>query len=313
MTKASVPENSVTVLIAAFNAEHFLRRAVLSALDQTAYVSEVLIVDDASTDGTASEAKRLAEHDPRVRLIQLDVNSGPAAARNRGFGHANGAWIAVLDADDAFRPDRVRQMVEAGVTHFADIVIDSLCYFAPATNHTGSSILAESGGTGLVSLDEYVEHARPFRKDVDWGLLKPIFRSSFIREGGLLYPEHSRHGEDFLLMVEALAKGGRLVLLRRAGYLYTGRDAGLSRTSLDYGTMCRHTRNLMADPRFAQNKRLQRAFSARLRALDRLILLREFQSLRRDRAYVAMLSRIVSDHAFRTMIGFVLLRRLHLV
>src|ERR1700730_12982672 len=72
----------ISVLIPAYNAGPFLRRAVQSALPQTLAPLEVLIVNDASTDNTLDIAKALACEDARVRVISLPTNVGPAAARN---------------------------------------------------------------------------------------------------------------------------------------------------------------------------------------------------------------------------------------
>ena len=80
---------TVSVLIAAYNASRFLRRAVQSALAQTLAPLEVLIVDDASTDDTRVVANALAAEDSRVRILTLPVNSGPAAARNVGLNAAS--------------------------------------------------------------------------------------------------------------------------------------------------------------------------------------------------------------------------------
>ncbi len=88
--------NSVSVIIPAYNAEKWITRAIDSVLKQTEPVGEILVVDDGSTDTTAERVKK---YGPRVRLIQ-QANAGVSAARNRGIEEAKGEWIAFLDADD---------------------------------------------------------------------------------------------------------------------------------------------------------------------------------------------------------------------
>src|SRR5579859_6471888 len=110
MTRQDCAGSSVTVLIPAYNAGPFLHRAVGSALDQTHPPLEVIVVDDGSTDDTADVAQRLALADPRVRVIRLPENGGPAKARNAGLDLARGEWVAVLDADDAYMHARLEDL-----------------------------------------------------------------------------------------------------------------------------------------------------------------------------------------------------------
>ena len=101
----------ISVIVAAHNREGFLRETVYSALYQSLPNSEVIIVDDASTDATASVARRLASEDARVRLLQLPRNVGPSAARNAALDNARGEYIAILDADDVCLPNRFERQV----------------------------------------------------------------------------------------------------------------------------------------------------------------------------------------------------------
>lgn len=100
----TLPTSSVrvSVIIAAFNAEAFLLRAIASVLGQDEPGVEVIVVDDNSTDRTAAVVEEL--HDPRVRLVRLEHNLGAAGARQKGLEHAVGDLIATLDADDEWLP-----------------------------------------------------------------------------------------------------------------------------------------------------------------------------------------------------------------
>src|SRR5699024_7113193 len=74
---------------------------------------ELIVVDDASTDGTCSVVQGYAEKDNRVRLIKFDQNRGPAAARNAAIEAAQGRFVAFLDSDDTWHEDKLRVQVEA--------------------------------------------------------------------------------------------------------------------------------------------------------------------------------------------------------
>lgn len=299
---------AVTVLIAAYNAEPFLHRAVASVLEQTLPVKEVLIVDDASTDGTVAVARRLAQGDERIRLIMLATNGGPSAARNAGLGAATGEWIAVLDADDAFLPDRLEGMLTYALDVRADIVVDSFCFYNPVKKTAGRSVLDEDVPSSLIDFAEFLSKARPYGSDPDWGLLKPIFRRDFLAKHGLRYPLKTRHGEDFLFMCEAFLHGAKYALYRRGGYLYTGADT--TRTVRDYRLMYRHTKQLLLDERIAGDPVLVRRLQERAAAVKRLAAEHDFAHFRRTHDYNSIAKRVLSDNAFRVLLAKRLFRRL---
>jgi glycosyltransferase involved in cell wall biosynthesis len=99
--------NGVSVVIPAFNAARYLGAALGSVLAQTQPPDEIVVVDDGSIDDTASVAQAF----PGVRLVSRD-HRGIAAARNAGVAATSGGWIAFLDADDLWLPDKLeRQFV----------------------------------------------------------------------------------------------------------------------------------------------------------------------------------------------------------
>jgi glycosyltransferase involved in cell wall biosynthesis len=304
------PPPTVTVLIAAYNAGAFLERAVQSALAQSLGVLELLIVDDASTDDTVRVVKRLQTTDSRIKLISLARNGGPSAARNAGLDAAQGQWVAVLDADDAYLPNRLEQMLTLAVLHGADVVVDNFQYFDARTNSVGRAQLEPSDDVELVPFEVFLQKARPYTGETDWGLLKPIFRKQFLDDAGLRYPLRSRHGEDFLLLVEAFLHGARYLLTRKVGYLYTGRASGLSRTSIDYPLMVQHTEGLLTDPRISQRPLLIRRLEERASALKRLSLEYDFDRTWRGREYYSVARRALVERPFRAILGQRVLRKL---
>jgi hypothetical protein len=96
----------VSVIVPCFNHATTLERAVGSALRQTG-IREVIIVDDASTDQSATVAQNLLAHDAKIQLFGQEANRGPGAARNRGVAQASGEFICFLDADDELIGDFV--------------------------------------------------------------------------------------------------------------------------------------------------------------------------------------------------------------
>jgi glycosyltransferase involved in cell wall biosynthesis len=98
------PAPRLSVLLPTWNAAATVERALASILVEREIALECLVIDDASTDATADIVAAVAERDPRVSLLRLDVNGGVSNARNRGLEMAAGAWLAFLDADDVILP-----------------------------------------------------------------------------------------------------------------------------------------------------------------------------------------------------------------
>ena len=103
---SSAPAPVVSVIVPAYDAEATLGDTLASVRAQSYERFEALVVDDGSTDATAAIARRAAAEDPRIRLLS-QTNGGVASARNHGIAEARGAWIATVDADDLWHPDKL--------------------------------------------------------------------------------------------------------------------------------------------------------------------------------------------------------------
>src|SRR5580704_14696906 len=103
-----------SIVIPAYNASRSIERAIASVQAQTERNIEIIVVDDCSNDATAEIVLNVAARDSRVRLVKLARNGGPSVARNRGIAEARGVWFAVLDADDAYKPERIQRLVAFG-------------------------------------------------------------------------------------------------------------------------------------------------------------------------------------------------------
>src|SRR5574340_444159 len=98
----------VSVIIPTYNRAALVPEAVASVLGQTWREFEVLVVDDGSTDGTLAA---LAPYAGQIRFLRRESRGGVSAARNTGIAAARGEWLAFLDSDDLWRPEKLaRQM-----------------------------------------------------------------------------------------------------------------------------------------------------------------------------------------------------------
>lgn len=102
---------AVSVIIPAYNAAKYIARTLASAIGQTYTHFEIIVVDDGSTDATAAIVQHFCERDARVVLIRKE-NGGVATARNAGIRAARGEFIAPLDADDVWYPEKLQAQVD---------------------------------------------------------------------------------------------------------------------------------------------------------------------------------------------------------
>lgn len=106
------PSTKVSIVTPAYNAERFIGQTIESVLNQTYSNWEMIIVDDCSTDRTVEIIKSYTKQDPRVILIELKENSGSAVARNTAMDHATSKYIAFLDSDDLWFPEKLEKQLQ---------------------------------------------------------------------------------------------------------------------------------------------------------------------------------------------------------
>ncbi len=104
---------SVSVVIVTHNDDRYLEQTLESVVSQSHHNLDVIVVDNASTDNSRTITERYARNDRRVRLVSLDENLGPSAARNRGIELASGDYIQFLDGDDFLLSDSIAVRVAA--------------------------------------------------------------------------------------------------------------------------------------------------------------------------------------------------------
>lgn len=130
----------MTIGLTAFNAGDTIERAVLSALAQTWRPTELLVVDDCSTDHTPEVLERLAHQHPEMKVLYNTVNGGVAAARNRLVAEAKGEFLAFFDDDDESDPARLATQLSRILRYERDFAKG-----APVVCHTARRVLYPDG------------------------------------------------------------------------------------------------------------------------------------------------------------------------
>jgi teichuronic acid biosynthesis glycosyltransferase TuaG len=112
MIEGQAKNGLVSIVTPFYDAMYFLSHTIKSVQNQTYENWELILVDDKSNDDSVNIVKRAQKTDKRIKLIQLESNSGVALARNAGIDHATGRYIAFLDADDFWTPDKLSSQIE---------------------------------------------------------------------------------------------------------------------------------------------------------------------------------------------------------
>jgi succinoglycan biosynthesis protein ExoO len=220
----------VSVIMPAYNAAQFIGYAYRSLADQTLTDWELIVVNDGSQDDTLAVTSSLASADPRIKIVDLPVNSGPAHARNLALAIAQGDWIALLDADDTYSRDRLEVLIGAGERNGADIVLDNLSVIDPISKHV--AFLAFEPPKDDVTPLQFSDFLRNTQSNTffDFGYLKPIVRRGWLMVNGLEYQEQLRLGEDLMFLFECYACHAKVVLVSKPYYHYTFQYSHITRT-----------------------------------------------------------------------------------
>lgn len=219
----------VTVVVPTHNRKRLLVRALESVLDQTYSSVEVIVVDDASSDGTSDLVERYAERGGAWRCLRHETPQGACAARNRGIREARGSLLTTLDDDDEWLPQRLERLVSAFDPSYAFVCSD---YYVEGRqrrslqqlpgvvtlgdmyyrNRVGNMVLVETAKVRNVGgFDEELEA----RQDYDlW--LRLLEASSSHRAKVVQEPLHIIHkGHEERITSSPKARRGKLRFLRK--------------------------------------------------------------------------------------------------
>ncbi|MBD1859874.1 MULTISPECIES: glycosyltransferase family 2 protein [Leptolyngbya] len=210
----------VSVVIPAYNVRSYLEDALISLEHQSFQAFEAIVVDDGSTDGTADLVEQFCQRDPRFRLL-IKPNGGLSSARNYGIRQAQAQYIAMLDGDDRYEPDKL-------ANHVARLDRDPQI----GVVYSASKIIRDDGQQSWMSLS-----GKPIFSDALVSLLcknfigngsNAMFRRALVDEVGE-FDETLRSSEDldFWLRVAATRRW-RFYRESQALCCYRVRSSGLS-------------------------------------------------------------------------------------
>jgi glycosyltransferase involved in cell wall biosynthesis len=177
----------VSVIIPTFNRAEFLRPAITSVLNQTFQDFEVIVVDDASKDDTREIVDRF--HDSRIKYLYRETNGGEASARNAGILNSNGQYIAFLDDDDEWLPEKL------------SLQVDLLEHSTPRTGlvYTGYSVIDKISNKTLsqrIPIRKGEVYSYLMRENIIGAPSTVLLRRECIEQVGL-FDENIAYGLDY--------------------------------------------------------------------------------------------------------------------
>jgi len=218
----------VSVIIPAYNTEKYISKAIRSALCQTLANIEVIVVDDCSTDGSVSVVESF--DDPRLKLIRNTQNLGAGGARNRAIAAAQGKWIAVLDSDDWYAPQRLEVLVNLAEEKQVDFIADDSYLIEDGVSTPWSTIIRESGikmsGIQQFNAAEFIMTDIEGRPGLRLGFTKPLFRREFLQQHQIQYQD-IRVTQDFWFDIQCFLHGAKFCLVPEPYYFYRARPGSL--------------------------------------------------------------------------------------
>lgn len=274
----------------AYNAATTIADAIRSALGQTETCLELIIIDDASSDETLAIAQEFARQDDRVRVLAIERNGGPAAARNAGLAAAVGEWIALLDADDMYMSSRLARLLELAEANRADIVADNLLITTLEGLATPYLLLPEHrlASPQWLSAAAFVagNSGRSRTQHECYGFLQPLLSRQFLDRYDIRYDARNRFGEDYLFYLKCLRAKARWWITPEALYHYRMLPDSLTSTqsSGDLWRISEAERTLLADPEVRTDAALVAALKQHKSKIDRSYHYRAFTDAVKGRA-----------------------------
>lgn len=209
--------DKVSVVMPVYNAESTIVDAINSVLCQTYSYLELIIVDDASDDGSLRLLHNIADRDKRVKIISLKENVGAAHARNEGIRMSSGEFLAFIDADDLWKPNKISTQLQ----DFNCSSVDIVCHWYDVINQYGAH-------QGTHKTSKIINHARLLRSNCV-GCSTVMYRVSSL---GKRYFPDIRKRQDYALWL-LLSRESDIICTQSSLSVYRKQPGSISSNKLE--------------------------------------------------------------------------------
>jgi glycosyltransferase involved in cell wall biosynthesis len=203
----------VSIITPSFNCEKFIAETIVSVQNQTYKNWELIIVDDCSTDNSITIINEFLKKDNRIKLIKLEVNSGPAIARNKGIELSKGKYIAFLDGDDRWLTEKLE--LQLNFMESKQIPLSFTSYF---------SVNEGNENLKLIRAKKQVTYRKLLTNNYI-GCLTAIYSTEKL---GKVYFPNIKKRQDWALWLKITKKGITAYSLKEPLAIYTKRKLSVS-------------------------------------------------------------------------------------
>ncbi len=208
----------VSIITPLYNSGKYIAQTIESVQAQTYTDWEMLITDDCSTDDGPSIVERYAASDPRIRLLRLEANGGPGVARNNSLRAARGRYIAMLDSDDRWLPDKLEKQLEFMKSNGYGIVYSSYYLCSEDSNSI----------SGIIKSPSRIRYSR-IKIDDSIGFLTMLYDRSLT--GDVMIPE-LRKRQDWGLKILLMQNCPDAYGIKEPLAIYRKRKGSVSRNKM---------------------------------------------------------------------------------
>lgn len=216
---------TVSVIVPVFNGQETLERSVDSLLDQTLKSMEIILINDASSDGTGVLIDRMAARHPQIRALHNEQNLGVHETRLNGLRAATAPWIGFLDADDFARPEMFGKMQMTGEQQRADIVVCGAYRVTGERKVIGPKLRFRNSAT--ITEDIFHRFCQ-FRFGTGMLWNKLFRREVIVPYAELDFPWRQNINEDLILNIGCFKDANRVHLMKDMLYEYVFRETSVS-------------------------------------------------------------------------------------
>ncbi|MDY9918636.1 MAG: glycosyltransferase [Proteiniphilum sp.] len=203
----------VSIIMPSYNSGKFISNSIQSIINQTYTNWELLITDDCSMDDTISVISIFSEKDSRIKLYQLEQNSGPGVARNNSIEKASGRFIAFCDSDDKWTPDKLEKQI--------DFMLNNQVYLS----YTNYEIVNENDQSIAIFIAPNKITYKDMLKNDDIGCLTAIYDTTKL---GKVFMPSIRKRQDWVLWINILKKIPYALGLNETLAIYKKREQSIS-------------------------------------------------------------------------------------
>lgn len=215
----------LSIIIPVYQAEKYLRDCLSSVLNQSFENFELILIDDGSTDESASICDEYAKNDSRILVIHQE-NKGQSAARNKGLKLAKGEFVGFIDNDDRIEPEMFALLLKLAKGNNTDITSCSYSQLNP----DGEIVYPQKIDETVYSFNNY-DGMKEFlsREKLNIYVWTKIYKRSFLEKNSIRF-EEGKIDEDFLFNFQAYKYSNKSLLVSLPKYIYTYRLDSTSRS-----------------------------------------------------------------------------------